>query len=422
MIELRPYQERGVSSLVKHNRAVIKSIAGSGKTLMGAEALRRIIPNSPKGAEVWWLGYTVEQISQAKDAVALFPEISEHFDLNFCCYATLPDLSKAFAVVCDECHRVGATENEQMLLNCNPDAIRWGLSATPKRADDRAHLVFELLGPIVETIGRDELLASGHIAHAKVQFHTTNCTDELEAAVETAAWPEFAERFRKWPYLAVTRRTVLHRALQAYDAAPSPELWGAVMVHLRYLADNDANEQWRRVIWQMCQKIALFENSARNEYVAALILNELEDNHAILVTVGSIEHGKHLLSLVEAGGGRGVACYSKMGKKARAKALQDFAEGGNNLLLVTTLGDEGLDLPRTDTMILTGGGRSDRASEQRTGRALRPFKDKAFGMIHDFTDEAHYMTSRQSWARRHLYEKLGYEIISENKLNELDIS
>jgi len=417
MIELRPYQERCSTALFNNKRSVIKSPAGSGKTIIGADALRRLIPKFPKGSKVWWLGYTIEQIAQAKEAVSLFPEIEEHFDMRFCCYATLPDLSDAAVVIADECHRIAATENETMMLNCNPDAVRWGLSATPKRADDRAHLVFELLGPIAETIGREELLASGHIAHAKVQFHTTNCTDELEAAVEAASWPEFAERFRKWPYLAVTRRTVLHRALQAYDADPSPELWEPVMKPLRYLSDNDANEQWRRVVWQMCQKIALFENEARNQYIASLILNDLEDNRAILVTVGSIEHGKHLLSLVEGGGGRGVACYSKMGKKARAKALKDFAEGLNNLLLVTTLGDEGLDLPRIDTMVLTGGGRSDRASEQRTGRALRPFKEKSFGMIHDFTDEAHYMTSRQSWARRHLYEKLGYEIVSDTKNN-----
>jgi DNA excision repair protein ERCC-3 len=219
-----------VAALVSNPRGIVKSPAGSGKTIIGAAALDRFVRSywfsmAPlfrrlgRPPAVMWLANTQEQLQQAREAVAGFPDIVSHCRLTTACYAGIPDCREAVLVILDECHHVASPEYRRCLDGCG--GWRWGLSATPERADDLAADVYTLIGPIVSSL----------------------------------AEPLIQLRIRKW----------------------------------RRVSPEDIRS---RTTWHFCQQIGIFENAKRNAKIVRLALEHAGDSTLILV--GSIEHGKTL--------------------------------------------------------------------------------------------------------------------------------
>lgn len=75
----------------------------------------------------------------------------------------------------------------------------------------------------------------------------------------------------------------------------------------------------------------------------------------------------------------------------RQRILGLFKQGKIDVLISSTILDEGADLPSIETLILAGGGKAEHRQIQRIGRALRaaPGKDRA--TIFDFMDEGYYL-------------------------------
>lgn len=66
----------------------------------------------------------------------------------------------------------------------------------------------------------------------------------------------------------------------------------------------------------------------------------------------------------------------------REEYFEDFREGKMNTIIVSRIGDEGLDLPDTEVgIIMSGQGGSRRQATQRAGRVMRPFGDAQVYMI-----------------------------------------
>ena len=376
MITLRPYQFRAVEALLANPRGILKSPAGSGKTLIGAAALAQWIDTFQPGPllarlggpRVVWIAPTVETCDQARNAMKNFPQIGQKCRLEVACYASIPDCRGAAMVILDEMHRVAAPEYRKCLDGFT--GWRWGLSATPERSDDLAPDVYTLIGPVVCTIDRKELIASGNLAEARVIFHKPNLPMEFQGQIMREAEPLIHLRERIWCRVS-------------------------------------AEDIRRRTIWAICQKIAVFENFKRNEKIIALAHEHAAASTIILV--GTVEHGKALAARIPGA----VVAHSKMGVKARRDTMAAFRAGELRCMIGTSLLDEGFDAPCTAVMIITSGGRSSRKAEQTTGRALRPFAGKEFGLIHDFWDHQFTFNLAQSKARRKVYASLGYEIFDD---------
>jgi superfamily II DNA or RNA helicase len=270
------------------------------------------------------------------------------------------------------------------LDGCN--GVRWGLSATPNRADDLKQDVFDLIGPIVCIIDRKELIETGNLAKAKVIFHTPNSSQESVLAVRNMARPLIKDMFRKMRFIA-------YRNARGDKA--------------RFKSEQQVliKEVKRRVIWQCAANVGIFNNLKRDDLIVSLAVNHSSDS--VLMIVGSIDHGQRLADKIPGA----VMVYSKIGVKKRREAMEGFKSGKINCLIATSLADEGLDVQRANVLILTSGGRSAAKAEQRTGRVLRSFQGKEHGLIHDFWDQQHFFLLAQSKARKRVYQQLGYEII-----------
>jgi len=377
---LRDYQIPAEKALRDTVRGILKSPAGSGKTIIGAAALdgwawMNMIPAGRK-MRIAWVAMSLEQIDQGKAAVALIPRIARSCQVDFFCYAGCPSLAGYDLAILDECHHIAAPEYCKVLAF--HEGCRWGLSATPERADDLAADVFKLIGPIVHTVPRDILVAAGQIAEARVIIECPNRKGEIEKEVAGIAQPEFDKRKKRWPYLFKNPRS--------------------------------SQEQMSRIIWQACLDVGIQGNPARNDRVVARAKQHAGDSTLILV--GKIEHGDELAARIPGS----MMVFSKMGAKRRRAAIQSFAAGELKCMLATSLADEGLDVPRASILIQVSGGRSAAKAEQRTGRVLRAFHDavhgtsKTHGTIYDFDDQQHYFLAAQSRRRIAVYTSLGYKV------------
>ena len=371
LVDLRDYQLPAVQALVFSHRAIVKAPAGSGKTIIGAAAVDmfvRCVGDSPK--KIAWVANTTDQISQARAAVEKFPEIERRGVVDYFCYVGVGSLTNYDLVVLDECHHAAAPMFAAKLRYY--DGPRWGLSATPERADDLKELVFDLVGPIVHEVPRAALVQAGQLAQAQVVVHRPNDKAELEQLIRNEALKAYESRKRRWPFL--------------------------------FRSKQSADEQMGRCVWAEAQARGIAQNGKRNDRIVKLATDHAEDS--TLIIVGSIEHGQALSARVLGS----EVCYSKLGAKRRRELIAAFGCGALKTLFATSLADEGLDVPRANVLILAAAGRSAAKAEQRTGRVLRAFHDKEHGVIHDFADEQHYFLAAQARKRFAVYRSLGYTI------------
>ena len=373
MITLRDYQIPAVEALYKTHRGIVKAPAGSGKTLIAAAALDRLLsfPNQ----KVAWVANTNEQVEQGKKAVACFNDMPR---VDFYCYAGCPSLAGYDLAIFDECHHIAAPFFRNIVKY--HDGARWGLSATPDRADEFKKDVYELIGPIIHTVDRSPLVAAGQITEARVFIHSPNFNGEMEREIASVANPEYERRKRKWPFLFSTPK--------------------------------GRDEQMKRCTWQAALDIGVTENQKRNTKAIQLANHHISNGDSVLLLVGKIEHGEKLAEQIPGS----IVVFSKMGAKKRREAISAFGNGKIRCMIATSLADEGLDVPRANVLIQVSAGRSAAKAEQRTGRVLRSFHDaehgeaKTHGVIHDFSDYQHFFLAAQSRQRIAVYRRLSYTV------------
>ena len=74
-VTLDPYQQRAVDWLSGHFRALVVSSAGSGKTIIAAAAIQKVVRQKTRilPVRVGWPANTIEQCNQAREALEKFP-------------------------------------------------------------------------------------------------------------------------------------------------------------------------------------------------------------------------------------------------------------------------------------------------------------------------------------------------------------
>ena len=358
-MELRGYQSRAVHFLLPLRRGFVVAPAGSGKTIIAANAASRVFKAWDK---VVWLANTREQVQQAKDAIALMTWPNP-VEIDVRCVAGRPDLSDADLVIVDECHHLPALSWTETVIRAN--GIVWGFSATPWSGDwERDESLKAFFEGNFITIPRDEVLAGGSITPGVVHIHDLDREGFFQPEIEKEAAALVLERKRRWRMIPI-------------------------------------HELQRRALWEVTQQ-KVRENRERN----ARIVELANQGKGVLVLVGAIGHGEALASRIDGS----VVVHSKMGLRKRKAAIEAARSGALRCMIATSLADEGLDVPRLETVILAAGGRSASKLEQRTGRVMRPSDGKLRGVVHDFADRGASLAHSQFKARIRTYKKLGYTI------------
>jgi len=138
----------------------------------------------------------------------------------------------------------------------------------------------------------------------------------------------------------------------------------------------------------------VIENNIRNDTIAKAVHSLVSKNKTCMVLVNKISHGKKLAQLIPCA----KFSYSKSEDRA---TLWHQLKIRKLKCLITTLGDEGIDMPSLDATIIAAGGESAIKVFQRL-RCLTPFEGKTHAIVVDFMDPYKYLKSH-SKKREKLY-------------------
>ncbi len=145
-------------------------------------------------------------------------------------------------------------------------------------------------------------------------------------------------------------------------------------------------------------KSEVVENEERNRIISEVAIHSSQKGRSVLILVNQIRHGELLEKLIP----EATFISGNDSSEIRNIALQRLKAKTDQVLIATTLADEGLDLPSLDVLILAGAGRSETRALQRVGRVLRPHPGKTTATIVDFWDQTLYL-EEHSKARFEIY-------------------
>lgn len=356
------YQERAINEAIKAKNGIIVMPCGSGKTQTALEIVARL------GKRTLWLTHTADLLTQSMNRAKAC------FDLPLSEYGTITggkiDIGKAITfatvqtmcnidlesikhyfdvIIVDECHKcVGTPTNIMMfykVLSGLSARYKYGLTATPKRADGLEKCMFAILGDIVYEIPRSAVENTTCPVYVrKIQTNFTPDTNVILAGDGTLLYSSLIDNIVK----DTTRNEKIVKDLKTLD--------GATLI----LSD-------------------------RVEHLE--ILNRmLNDNKASIIR----------------------ASNSKAEKEARKTKLTDLNCGKLKYLFATyKLAKEGLDIPNLRYVVFATPQKDETTVTQSAGRVGRKCEGKDCGVVIDYVDDFG-MLKGYSKKRDKFYKKLGY--------------
>ena len=351
-INLYPYQENAVNSLVRAQGGILQSKAGSGKTRMGIALICAL------GRKTLWLTHTNELLNQSYNAAAEFIDkkllgkitagkmnISEGIT-----FATVQTLSKADLnalryewdmVVVDECHRCAGTVNKATMfskvLNNLAARYKYGLSATLHRADGLIKCTYALLGGVAYTVPDDVV----NTLRVEIQRRDTG--------------------------VQISRKCL----------------------------DTDGTLVYARLINYLA------EHEERNKQICRDIDKLVVRGHSIILLSDRVEHLNTIYNMlsnvmVER---EVVVLHGKVKKPDREQALEQMRNKEKHILLATyQLAKEGLDVPCLDRLLLATPVKDYAIVVQSVGRIARVCEGKGTPVVYDYVDDIGFLEGM--WKKR----------------------
>lgn len=155
--------------------------------------------------------------------------------------------------------------------------------------------------------------------------------------------------------------------------------------------------------WKAVHSSYIVNNPERNKILIDNTLKLLDLGRKPLVLFREHKHGKILLDMIPSDV-RVKYVTGKLSKDERDDIRDDFKAGKVDLIIASTVYDQGVDLPALDALVLAGGGKSTAKALQRIGRVIRSNAEsgKKDAIIVDTYDQAHYVKTH-SMARNGIY-------------------
>ena len=147
------------------------------------------------------------------------------------------------------------------------------------------------------------------------------------------------------------------------------------------------------------------ENDMRNDIIIELVEKIQQNQSRTLIIVKDLKHAEILHSRIP----NSFKLEGKDDLTARKKTIAAFKDDKISVLIGTTIMQTGIDIPEITHLINARGLKSEIATLQALGRALRIHKSKTRVFIYDFFDRAPYL-EKHAKERIKSYESLGMEI------------
>lgn len=358
-IALRDYQAEALEKWVENGyRGIIALPTGAGKTIVAIAALTK------KPVRTLIVAYTREQMFQWRDSIVKYTNVDSRYiglmyseekrisPITITTYQTgfrvINDISPNYGMlIIDEVHHLPADKFKHIVLHSLAEYML-GLSATPIREDGKHEELFPLMGGIVYYRSPSDLMKRGYLAKYKIVTVRVDLTEE-----ERRTFEELRRRYRE---LAGLRRfeEVLEDAKRGDQKA---------------IEALKINSEIRML---------LSRSKAKVDAVAEIARKEIEKGSKIIVFTQYVDQAKEIA--------RKLGAYLITGETSvddRKTFLRKFREEPSGILVVTTVGDEGLDIPDANVGIIVSGTGSRRQFIQRLGRLLRPKKNDVEAVMYE---------------------------------------
>ena len=354
-MNLREYQQKAVE-WAKTSDGLIIAPAGSGKTWIAASIIKNY-QNCGSGLRFGWLAPTRETCQQARTSLRVAGVPDEIVDVR--CPHESVDFSKKDMLIVDEAKHSPAAGWRRIIESCN--GLRYGFDATPWCDDEERNAVTQTL-----------------FHNRTYEIKRSDIGDSLADA-----------------YLQLSDATDLNLKQKIDD-----NIDRLFTTRRRYMRISD-EELKRMCAWESLVDIGICENRGRNDYAIDYAV-EYGDMQT-LILIPRITLGEDYEKRIPGS----LLVHSKIGKKQRKAAMEEFKAGNLRTMIATSLADEGLDLPNVELLIMVSGGRSSQKTIQRASRALRKTETKNCATIVDFSDKFHPIGAFHAKKRMTCYRELG---------------
>lgn len=236
-----------------------------------------------------------------------------------------PFLRSFGAVLIDEAHRAPTTGYVDLLSRCTA-RYRWGLTATPDRADGLGFLLSWHVGP------------------------------------------------------ELYRRTPRDLAAAGYLRLPC-----AMLVRSGWTAGESVRDKTGRLEWH--KTVAAFSTDpTRDATICDLAVACVESGRTTLVLVHRVDHAGRIAFALRKRGITAEAVTGATDRNHRKRRMNDARRGRVDCLVATQLADEGLDIPNLAALVMAAPQRAEGRALQRLGRLTRPGGDKLAPIAFDLVD------------------------------------
>lgn len=334
---LYDYQENALKEALNARNGVLVAPCGSGKTQVGLAICGEL------GQNTLWLTHTHELLQQSMERAKLyFPDVpmgtitgGKINAVNGITFATVQTMARidlsSFrnfwnVVIVDECHRCVGTPTQMTMFYTVVNSLsarhKYGLTATPKRADGMEKAMFRLLGP---------------------------------------------------KFFEITREDVKNNTCPLCVLEPKQTGWTPDMDKC---LNPDGTLNYTSLITDCVQ------NEFRNRVIAGVIDAASADGPTLVLS----ERVAHLEKLAEMCNNKSgnLSSAKKSERKDLIQAIQNGEI--QVLFATFAIAKEGLDIPCLKHLVMASPIKDEIAVTQSAGRVMRAYPDKDFGTIWDFED------------------------------------
>jgi len=345
---LRDYQEEALNSWRKNGyRGVISLPTGSGKTVIALAAIAELsvaalIVTYTKEQMLQWQEKIFEFLNPPRVLVGLFYGSEKRVaPITIATYQSayryIDELAPRFTfLVVDEVHHLPADKFRHIAVRSFAP-FRMGLSATVVREDGKHVELFPLMGGLVYHKSFAELAEQGYVASFEIKTIKVKLTND-----EKAKYQQLLSRYRE-----LVGHLDFNEVLEAAKRG-DPKALEAVKLRMEI----------KKLVQGASQKY---------EVVKRIVDEELKNGSKIIIFTQFVEHAKKLSAILSA-----PYIIGELDEQERKRRLEAFRSGEVRVLIFTTVGDEGIDVPDADVGIIFSGTSSRRQFVQRLGRILRP--------------------------------------------------
>lgn len=465
-LELRDYQVKAVKNFYKNTTGVINYAVASGKTAVGAEIIKQALPKLEPNQRVAFFTNSSEIFNQSVKNLESFLNTKVgklgggHHTLEQVTVCTIQtvnaylnyDPEKGLHLSPNQsiCKKIAKEYLPKFKDEASPKKAlcSWLMLYTPKHKVDLK--LQKTLEKVYMDSKTDEDVIKGLEKYANKYWELTEIKNQtasekrkfiddfLDSVVLFVADECHHSKADTWLKVLMSCRNAVYRAGLSGSIDPKDEItkqalravYGTIVAKVTSKQMSDEGYTATATVqmipvneptnirtmsnkaWFEIYDAGIIRNNYRNKLIVSLAKKTADKGHTVLIIATQIDHCGILHDMLSDLGTDSIIIDGQQPQKQREEEREALMSGKENIAIVTSIFDEGVDIHSIDVLILASGGKAYRQVVQRVGRVLR--KDKngtSQSYVFDFIDRQHRILAKHSNARVNIYQEQQFKVL-----------